>query len=141
MQHSKTRAFVPFGAASQLFTTLHIVAPTMRRRFWSYYTVQNFTRVRPMTSPDDASTARGVGDVEGQDRPLLPDDDGPTRATSLTSAPQLVKRLTVADLVFYGVGSTVGAGIYSLVGPGLKEAGEAVQNSATGQPDCRGVNF
>ena len=35
----------------------------------------------------------------------------------------LQKRLGAWDLVFYGVGSTVGAGIYSLVGPGLKEAG------------------
>jgi hypothetical protein len=93
---------------------------------WSYYTLANFSRVRPFVHVDPAP------EVEEQDRPLLPDEslgDGcavPTQAVSeLTadSAPRLVKRLGVCDLVFYGVGSTVGAGIYSLVGPGLREAG------------------
>jgi hypothetical protein len=37
---------------------------------------------------------------------------------------RLQKKLGVWDLVFYGVGSTVGAGIYSLIGPGLVVAGE-----------------
>ena len=39
----------------------------------------------------------------------------------------LKRALTVVDLLGYGIGSTVGAGIYSLVGAGAKVAGTLPQ--------------
>lgn len=40
--------------------------------------------------------------------------------------PHLTKTLGVLDLMGYGIGCTVGAGIYSLIGPGVKIAGPAI---------------
>lgn len=60
-------------------------------------------------------------------RPL--DDDAPTTSSSehrADSTRNLKRRLTAADLVFYGVGCSVGAGVYSLVGIGARTAGPSV---------------
>jgi APA family basic amino acid/polyamine antiporter len=67
-------------------------------------------------------------------RPLPPvtSCDGPSNGLEKESelpkrAPQKLKRtLNLLDLIFYGVGCSVGAGIYSLVGIGAKLAGPSI---------------
>lgn len=68
---------------------------------FSSYTVDALTRRRPL----DAG-----GSGEGEE----------------DSSNYLKRRLTATDLIFYGVGCSVGAGIYSLVGIGARTAGPSI---------------
>lgn len=52
--------------------------------------------------------------------------------TESSSNPGLCRTLTALDLILYGVGSSVGAGIYVLVGLGAKIAGPAISLSFLG---------
>eukprot|EP00980_Cylindrotheca_fusiformis_P027988 scaffold22575_cov141-Cylindrotheca_fusiformis.AAC.19 len=54
-------------------------------------------------------------------RPLNPRQTTPTSA-----GPRLKRSLSLVDLIFYGVGCSVGAGIYSLVGIGADLAGPSI---------------
>ena len=72
------------------------------------YKLSSFTRVKPMQAVLRERTHEQVQEEEeGED-------------------PQLHKVLTIKDLLGYGVGCTVGAGIYSLISKGLKQAGPAL---------------
>ncbi|GMI35572.1 hypothetical protein TeGR_g13592 [Tetraparma gracilis] len=51
------------------------------------------------------------------------------RERNSASSSSLKKCLTASDLILYGVGSSVGAGIYSLIGVGAKEAGAGISLS------------
>jgi hypothetical protein len=88
------------------------------RPFWSFYSFANFSRVKPVSA-----VLREAGGASSEsEEPLI--IGGSFDSEHAKGGRGLVKQLSVSDLVFYGVGSTVGAGIYSLIGPGLKEAGE-----------------
>ncbi len=68
---------------------------------------------------------------------LVPDGDvvGGGEGGALVSG--LQKQLTVWDLIFFGVGTTVGAGIYSLLGPATAVAGPGIVLSfVTGAISC-----
>jgi hypothetical protein len=88
--------------------------------FWTYYSWENFSRIKPI--------AWVLREAEKHDGPASDESERLLGAEGHTerdaSAPtRLLKRLGPADLIFYGVGSTVGAGIYSLLGSGLAKAG------------------
>ncbi len=51
------------------------------------------------------------------------------RSRSSNNSTSLKKVLGVSDLILYGVGSSVGAGIYSLIGVGAEKAGPAISLS------------
>lgn len=96
---------------------------SLRPKFWTYYSWNNFVRVKPI-----ALVMKDVAESAEMDhQPLLPSvnnvvtDGDAAIGAAVVSAPK--RRLGVFDLVFFGVGSTVGAGIFSLIGPGLKQAG------------------
>jgi len=57
------------------------------------------------------------------------DDDGIDPSNSHSNSSKLKRTLGVMDLIFYGIGCSVGAGIYSLVGIGAKTAGPAISLS------------
>ena len=65
-------------------------------------------------------------------RPIRPLETEPSRTTTTTeqqtsiSASPLKRSLSLIDLIFYGVGCSVGAGIYSLVGIGANLAGSSI---------------
>jgi hypothetical protein len=65
--------------------------------------------------------------ADAMDRPDVGDD--PTETSSTTA---LKRSLTAVDLVLYGVGSSVGAGIFVLVGLGAKIAGPSIAISFLG---------
>jgi basic amino acid/polyamine antiporter, APA family len=60
-----------------------------------------------------------------------PEADG-VDATTTTTTISLKRSLTAVDLVLYGVGSSVGAGIFVLVGLGAKIAGPSIALSFLG---------
>lgn len=96
----------------------------LQKPFWSYYTLSNFSRVKPIAWVLRESEKHAAQDA-ADDAVLMA--AGVSEGTVLHTGPRrLQKRLGPFDLVFYGVGSTVGAGIYSLIGPGLQTAGERV---------------
>lgn len=98
--------------------------------FYSYYTWANFTRVKPIAwvlreseraaAEEEAAAEKMLQLAAGEPGSPIADGDGGSVGTGPR---RLQKRLGAADLIFYGVGSTVGAGIYSLVGPGMQKAG------------------
>lgn len=70
---------------------------------FSSFTVEALTRKRPVTTKADTNDK------------TLP-----------SSHSQLQRHLNARDLIFYGVGCSVGAGIYSLVGIGARLAGPSI---------------
>lgn len=86
-------------------------------------TIRNFVRTKSTTDDGDATppgpasfsdTEPAVRD-DNDSRPLLGAvNEGPTSA-ELRGAGGLKRVLTLPDLLSYGVGSTVGAGIYTVV--------------------------
>ena len=73
---------------------------------FSSFTVEALTRKRPLS--EATTTARSSSNKE--------------ESASL----QLRRHLNARDLIFYGVGCSVGAGIYSLVGIGVRLAGPSI---------------
>ena len=86
----------------------------------SPYSVESFTRRRPLSSP--SSCISPAGTVKAS----------PQKATEHQQQqhqiqPQRLRRtLGLTDVLFYGVGCSVGAGIYSLVGIGAELAGPSI---------------
>ena len=95
----------------------------------SVYSLRSLTRKRPWTASTDS--------LHSSHHPAAPTSvtaaaaNHTTTATSsdASSTPALHRRLGLTDLIFYGVGCSVGAGIYSLVGLGARRAGPAVAAS------------
>ncbi len=82
---------------------------SLRPKFWTYYSWNNFVRVKPI-----ALVMKDVAESAEMDhQPLLPSvnkvvtDGDAAIGAAVVSAPK--RRLGVFDLVFFGVGSTVGA--------------------------------
>jgi hypothetical protein len=96
--------------------------------FWTYYSWDNFSRIKPIAWVlREAAKGEAEGPASDESERLLAGSEREGGAVERNAAPtRLLKRLGPADLIFYGVGSTVGAGIYSLIGPGLKEAGSVL---------------
>lgn len=88
-----------------LLPYVHYTIPTIMNPCCSWFSIKALTRRRPL---DSAANAKNDND-----------DD-----TML-----LHRRLTATDLIFYGVGCSVGAGIYSLIGIGARTAGPAISCS------------
>ena len=102
----------------------------------SSYTVEAITRRRPLASnrssyesiPSSSSLAAPTGATttshqEGNNNVTINNKDNIDSATT----PQGLRRsLGLVDVIFYGVGCSVGAGIYSLVGIGANLAGPAI---------------
>ena len=80
--------------------------------------VERMTRRKPLYFDD------GDGDLP-QDIGASSSDQGGATPSSPTKA-TLRRTLTLADLILYGVGCSVGAGIYCLVGLGAEIAGPAI---------------
>jgi basic amino acid/polyamine antiporter, APA family len=78
----------------------------------SWFSIQALTRRRPLDS-GGGQNKKKKNDSVGDENDLL----------------LLHRRLTATDLVFYGVGCSVGAGIYSLIGIGARTAGPAIAGS------------
>jgi hypothetical protein len=98
---------LPSAAAAAAATVAGQSLRRGRGQFWSYYSWNNFTRLKPI----DMVLAESHGDGGGDHQPLLPsvnngDGDLGVAAKSVVVLPK--RRLGVADLVFFGVGSTVG---------------------------------
>ena len=96
------------------------------RPFYSYYTWNNFSRIKPIEWVLKESEAAFAAEEREHllENGVINDGTPADGGESVASAPtRLQKRLGAMDLIFYGVGSTVGAGIYSLIGPGLQKAG------------------
>ena len=77
--------------------------------------VERMTRRKPLYFDDgDGDLPQDISPSEGGATP-----SSPTKAT-------LRRTLSLADLILYGVGCSVGAGIYCLVGLGAEIAGPAI---------------
>lgn len=62
-------------------------------------------------------------------RKSLAEANGSTAPHDCTEHVELKRSLTATDLILYGIGSSVGAGIYVLVGLGAKIAGPSISLS------------
>ena len=100
-------------------------------KFWSFYTWENFSRVKPIEWVLKEAATSELAEGHGSSMPLLSGKQSfNSEEGGLDAAPKtLGKKLGVWDLVFYGVGSTVGAGIFSLIGPGLAKTGACVADT------------
>lgn len=80
----------------------------------SSYSVQSFTRRRPLSSPSNCSS------------PARTAESSSHHTTEQHQRQRLRRTLGLTDVIFYGVGCSVGAGIYSLVGIGAELAGPSI---------------
>lgn len=98
------------AAAGSSRTPQSVRAPLLRPSHssstwdWASYSLAALIRVKPIQLAIRERTAQDV-------------------AQTGTTHPALKKTLNLVDVLGYGVGCTVGAGIYSLVGPGAAIAG------------------
>ena len=99
---------------------------------FSSYTVEALTRRRPLTpgTSESGLSAKGAAMPSPQPRSGGLDKVQQQYPAQLQVEHQGLKRsLGLTDVIFYGVGCSVGAGIYSLVGIGAKLAGPSIAMS------------
>lgn len=87
----------------------------------SSYSVQALTRRRPLTPVASRSS---YGSLLSSTRSR--DEGSPSNSAASSPNPALKRSLGLVDVIFYGVGCSVGAGIYSLVGIGADLAGPSI---------------
>ena len=91
------------------------------------YSVEAFTRRRPLTQVSSYNTAscHSFESGDSETATLLRTNSGAS-SNNGHRRQQLQRNLGLIDVIFYGVGCSVGAGIYSLVGIGAELAGPAI---------------
>jgi len=98
----------------------------------SSYSLDALTRRRPLVVASSSSQSRTTTATKSQQQQQRrrSDDDGDdttnTASAAASSRPKLQRTLSLSDVIFYGVGCSVGAGIYSLVGIGAGIAGPSI---------------
>ena len=94
----------------------------------SSYSIEALTRRRPLAPVSSYNTAsRSFDSGDDETATLLRRNSDTGSYEDDRNRPQkLQRRLGLVDVIFYGVGCSVGAGIYSLVGIGAELAGPAI---------------
>ena len=90
----------------------------------SSYSISAITRRRPLTPSSSYVNNPSTGG-SGDSANLYMQQQEEEQQTSQHNN-KLQRRLTLVDIIFYGVGCSVGAGIYSLVGVGVSLAGPSI---------------
>ena len=94
----------------------------------SSYSVKSFTRRRPLTSTSTGNfpSEEAISSSQQQHQPPSSSSAEQQQGQHQHQQQQLRRTLGLTDVVFYGVGCSVGAGIYSLVGIGAELAGPSI---------------